>query len=94
MSALSGRPTLLGWDFHEAQWRGNYDEQSIRQPDIETLYNGLDPATTLTLLDKYAITYVVVGPPEKEVYSPKGLAKFERLLDVVFQQGNVTIYQR
>ncbi len=94
MSALSGRPTLLGWDFHEAQWRGNYDEQSIRQPDIDMLYNGLDPATTLTLLDKYAITYVVVGPLEKEVYSPKGLAKFEQLLDVVFQQGNVTIYQR
>ncbi len=94
MSALTGRPTLLGWDFHEAQWRGNYDEQSIRQPDIEMLYNGLDPTTTLTLLDKYAITYVIVGPLEKEVYSPKGLVKFEQLLDTVFEQGNVTIYQR
>ncbi|HEY85205.1 MAG TPA: hypothetical protein G4N96_08870, partial [Chloroflexi bacterium] len=94
MSALTGRPTLLGWDFHEAQWRGNYDEQSLRQPDIEMLYNGLDPATTLTLLDKYAITYVIVGPLEKEIYSLKGLLKFEQFLDVAFERGNVTIYRR
>jgi uncharacterized membrane protein len=46
------------------------------------------------LLDKYAITYVYVGSLERERYSPQGLAKFEQFMDVVFQQDEVTIYQR
>lgn len=94
VSALTGRQTLVGWDFHEYQWRGTLDVVNARLPDIEKIYNGLDPATTLTLLDKYAITYIYVGPSEREAYAPNGLAKFDRLLNVVYQHGAVTIYER
>jgi YYY domain-containing protein len=94
VSALTGLPTLLGWGFHEYQWRGSYDEPARREPDIDILYNSVDPAQTLTLLNKYDITYVYVGPLERERYSPSGLAKFDRLMDVVYQQGEVTIYKR
>ncbi len=93
VSALTGLPTVLGWDFHEFQWRGTYDEPARRKPDVDILYNSVDPAQTLTLLDKYDITYVYVGPLERERYNLSGLAKFERLLDVVYQQGGVAIYQ-
>jgi len=94
VSALTGLPTLLGWDFHEYQWRGTYDEPARRKPEIDILYNTLDLTQTLTLLDKYDISYAYVGPIERERYNPTGLAKFERLMDVVYQQGAVTIYQR
>jgi YYY domain-containing protein len=94
VSALTGLPTVLGWDFHEYQWRGSYNEPAARKPDIDILYNSVDLAQTLTLLDKYAITYVYVGSLEREQYSPTGLAKFGRLMDVVYQHGEVTIYQR
>ncbi len=94
VSALTGLPTLLGWDFHEFQWRGTYDEPSQRRPEVDILYNSVDTAQTLTLMDKYDITYVYVGPLEREQYNPSGLAKFEQLMDVVYQQGDVTIYQR
>ncbi|MFQ5611784.1 MAG: DUF2298 domain-containing protein [Anaerolineae bacterium] len=94
VSALTGLPTLLGWGGHQSQWRGNYDEPARREPDIEILYNGLSPEQALTLLDKYDITYVYVGPLERERYNPAGLSKFGRFMDVVFQQGQVTIYQR
>jgi YYY domain-containing protein len=94
VSALTGLPTVLGWDFHEYQWRGTYDEPAQRKPDVDILYNSVDPAQTLTLLDNYDITYVYVGPLERERYNLSGLDKFERLLDVVYQQGGVTIYQR
>jgi YYY domain-containing protein len=94
VSALTGLPTVLGWDFHEFQWRGTYDEPARRKPDVDILYNSVDPGQTLTLLDKYDITYVYVGPLERERYNPAGLAKFERLLDRVYQGGEVTIYQR
>jgi YYY domain-containing protein len=94
VSALTGLPTPLGWDFHECQWRGSCEEPARREPDIDILYNSVDPAQTLTLLNKYDITYVYAGPLERERYSPGGLAKFGRLMDVVYQQGEVTIYQR
>jgi uncharacterized membrane protein len=93
VSALTGLPTLLGWAGHEGQWRGSYDVQHAREPDIETIYNSLDPETALTLLDKYDITYVYVGPLERTKYDARGLSKFERFMDVVYRKGDVTIYK-
>jgi YYY domain-containing protein len=93
VSALTGLPTLLGWAGHENQWRGSYEIQSIREPDIETIYNSLDPETALTLLAKYDVTYVYVGPLERAEYNPQALEKFGRIMDVVYEQGNVIIYQ-
>jgi len=94
ISAMTGLPTLLGWGGHQSQWRGNYDEPARREPDIELLYNTSDIRQAQTLLDKYGITYVIVGPLERERYSAQGLRKFEQFMDVAFQQDNTTIYQR
>jgi YYY domain-containing protein len=94
ISAHTGLPTLIGWAGHEQQWRGSYDEQGRREPDIETLYTSTDPAEVLTLLDKYDISYVYVGPVERKRYSPAGLAKFAKLMEPVYDSGPVTIYRR
>jgi hypothetical protein len=94
ISAMTGLPTLLGWGGHQSQWRGNYDEPARREPDIALLYNSSDIRQTQALLDKYGITYVIVGATERERYSPQGLKKFEQFMDVAFQQGETTIYQR
>jgi YYY domain-containing protein len=105
ISAFSGLPSVLGWSLHEAQWRGNYDEQGMREPDIETIYTTRDPLEALELLDKWNVKYVVVGPSEINYIQrlcndsnrgcnlPRSLAKFDTILAPVFQQGNVTIYQ-
>jgi YYY domain-containing protein len=93
VAALTGLPTLLGWAGHEGQWRGNYEVQDAREPDIEMIYKTLDPQTALTLLDKYAITYVYVGPLERSKYDPRALEKFGRFMDIVYQQDGVTIYK-
>jgi YYY domain-containing protein len=94
VSALTGLPTLLGWAGHEGQWRGSYDIQHAREPDIETIYNTLDPQAASTLMEAYDITYVYVGPLERNKYDPRALRKFEQFMDVVYQQDGVTIYQR
>jgi uncharacterized membrane protein len=94
ISALTGLPTLLGWGGHENQWRGNYDEPARREPDIDRLYNTPDIRQAQILLDKYGITYVIVGAVERERYAPPGLKKFEQFMDVAFQQDDTTIYQR
>ena len=94
VSSRTGLPTLLGWGGHELQWRGNYDEPGRREPDINAIYSSTDTQSVLTLLEKYGITYVYVGSLERGKYSPAALAKFDRFMDVAFQQGNVTIYER
>ncbi len=94
VSSRTGLPTLLGWTGHELQWRGNYVEPAKREPDIDAIYSSTDIEHVLTLLEKYDITYVYVGTLERGKYSPAALAKFDRFMDVVFQQGNVTIYER
>ena len=93
VSALSGLPTLLGWAGHEGQWRGSYEIQNARDPDIQTIYNTLDPEAASTLLDKYGVTYVYIGPLERSKYDPQALEKFGRFMAVAYQQGSVTIYK-
>jgi uncharacterized membrane protein len=94
ISAHTGLPTVLGWAGHEHQWRGTYDEQSRRQQDIETMYNSVDIDEVLTLLDKYDIRYVYVGPVERNLYSAEGLAKFVMMMDVAYDSDGVVIYAR
>jgi YYY domain-containing protein len=96
ISAYTGLPTLLGWGGHELQWRGNYEAAGEREPVIETLYTSPALESTRTLLDEYDIEYVYVGQLEKDTYnvSRPVLDKFESLMDVVYQEGEVTIYGR
>ena len=93
VSALTGLPTLLGWAGHENQWRGSYEIPSAREPDIETIYNTLDPQTAMALLGKYNITFVYVGPLERSAYDPRALEKFGQFMDVVYQNEGVKIYK-
>lgn len=93
VSALTGLPTLLGWAGHEGQWRGSYEIQGAREPDIATIYNTLDPAAAETLLREYGVTYVYVGPLERSKYDPRALAKFARFMEIVYEEADVTIYK-
>jgi uncharacterized membrane protein len=93
VSAHTGLPTLLGWAGHENQWRGSYDEQGRREPDIETIYSSTDLALVQNLMDQYGITYVYVGPIERGRYPEAGLEKFDRFMDIVYRTDTVTIYR-
>jgi YYY domain-containing protein len=96
VSAHTGLPTLLGWGGHELQWRGTYEEPSRREPDIETLYTNLDLEETERLLQEYDIEYVYLGPLEVSRYNLDRamVEKWATIMDLVYQQGGVTIYRR
>jgi len=96
VSAATGLPTVLGWDFHEQQWRGTYEEPGERLPDIEQIYKSLDTNLVLQLLDKYNVQYVYVGDLERQKYNlqPAMVDKFGRIMTLVYDQGGVRIYQR
>jgi YYY domain-containing protein len=105
ISAFTGFPTVLGWAVHESQWRGSYDEQGRREPDIATIYSTADGHVALDLLHKWNVTYVILGnselsyiqhvcsQPERLCTISTALRKFDQVLQPVFSQGQVTIYE-
>lgn len=94
VSAYTGLPTVLGWAGHENQWRGSYAPQGTRREDVETAYNTTNMEQALAILDKYDVKLVYIGPLERGHYSQEGLEKFEQFMDVAFENGEITIYQR
>jgi YYY domain-containing protein len=96
LSAWTGVPTLLGWTGHELQWRGNYDVQGERDPDIAAIYQGSDLARTEAILDAYGIDLVVVGPRERSKYgvSDVTLQKLDAILEPVYENRTYVIYGR
>ncbi len=70
-AASTGIPGVLGWYFHEAQWRGGSEqivthELPARAADIGTLYGTTNTAEARRILAKYGITWVIVGLTEEE----------------------------
>jgi uncharacterized membrane protein len=44
------------------------------------------------IIEKYGVTYVIVGYLERNEYGP-GVAKFAQFMDVAFQSGDTVIYK-
>lgn len=96
VAGLTGIPTLVGWDNHERQWRGDtfgaantltymvngQQMTETRQQAIATLYNTTDLNAALGVIDRYGITYIFVGLQERRDFAPEGLAKFAGLQPV------------
>lgn len=100
MATYSGLPTILGWDFHEIQWRGGSELVNPRREDVRRLYCTSNWGEAAAVMRTYDVRYLVVGRLEYTTYvqhpenCPGGLQeeKFMRNMEVVFQQGEVTIY--
>jgi YYY domain-containing protein len=100
MASNSGQPTVLGWDFHELQWRGGTEESGSRRADIERLYCTSRWEEAEEIIRFYQVRYIVVGEMEYLGYGvgstacAQGMseAKFIRNLPLAFQQGNTSIY--
>lgn len=93
ISRGAGMPTILNWPGHEVQWRGSSAPFEDREADVARIYQTLDPEEAKTLLAKYDVDYVYVGPREREKYGVEGLDKFTAFMDEVFRQGDVVIYR-
>ncbi len=70
-SAATGVPSVLGWYFHEVQWRGgtpqiNSRELPERAADIGTLYTTTSTVEANRILSKYGINWVIVGLTEQD----------------------------
>jgi hypothetical protein len=101
MSTYTGYPTILGWDFHEVQWRGGWDLVVPRKQDVADLYCTSQWEQAKALLDKYDVRYLVLGDLEYSTYSvgsdycPGGIRadKFELNLQPIYMNEGLTIYE-
>ena len=91
ISTFSGQPAVLGWPFHESQWRGGFTEMGSRADDIALLYSTARWDEANTVLKKYGIRYIYIGQLERTTYLVNE-PKFANL-PVFFAQGQVIIYE-
>lgn len=88
ISAYTGIPTVAGWHVHQWLWRGSSDAVGLLIPDIQNMYQSLDVDETKTLLKKYNVEYVIIGPNEESRYENLYENKFEALGQLVFESTN------
>jgi len=97
ISAATGRATLLGWDGHEAQWRGRaYGEMADgRAEAIRVFYQNSSPSALEETLNRWKIDYVVVGPEERAQYglTPAMERRLDRTLELAFERGSYRVYR-
>lgn len=89
-ATFSGLPGVIGWD-HQAEYRSPeaYDRRVNR---VDAIYTG-NWSVAARNLDRYDVTYVYVGPNERERYGDE-LRSFDReAFSVAFESGAVTIYE-
>ncbi len=92
VSTFSGEPSVLGWAGHEGEWRGNNTAIGSRPTDIQTLYQTSNWEETKTIIERYNIRYIYVGPTERTTYRVSE-DKFKANLTAVFGNSSVTIYE-
>jgi uncharacterized membrane protein len=92
IATYTGLQNILGWPGHESQWRGGGEPQGTRQEDVNILYTTPDWETARLILEKYNIRYIYIGNTER-VHMEVNEGKFIENLKLVFQQGNVSIYE-
>lgn len=97
ISASTGRATLLGWDGHEAQWRGRaYGEMAAgRDEAISEVYLRPRPSTLRETIRRWDIDYVLIGPTERARFgmTPALEERLNQALELAFEQGNFRIYR-
>jgi YYY domain-containing protein len=97
ISIYTGLPTVLGWDWHQTQQRGRFAYLvQERLQDVNTFYSTPDPTVADAILQKYGISYVIVGQVERLYYPAEGIAKFESMaghsLEAVYSNPQTIIY--
>lgn len=95
ISAQTGLPTLLGWDGHELQWRGNTLEQDKRRPIVERIYGASTGTELQGLLNQWGIDYVVVGEQERQTFhlTAQSEARLAQIMELVYDSNDVRIYR-
>jgi uncharacterized membrane protein len=91
-STFTGHQTIAGWAVHEWLWRGSYDIIAPRREEVRQIYESPDIELTKDILDKYQVSYVIIGTLERQKFTQLQETKFIKLGRVAFSSGTTVIY--
>ncbi len=95
----TGLPGVMGWNWHQRQQRGFIDSNGIanRLNDIISFYTTTDIKSALNFINRYHVSYIILGQMERAYYPGEGLDKFTKYDGVywkeVFSYQDTVIYQ-
>jgi uncharacterized membrane protein len=98
-TVYTGLPGVVGWDWHQRQQRaltpGNWVSDRVNA--VINFYNSVDETETRAFLDKYDVSYIIVGQLERAAYPGPGIEKFPildgKLWNEVYRDGQTAIYE-
>jgi YYY domain-containing protein len=93
VSAYTGLPTVLGWPLHQFFFRGSYEPQGTRRNDVKAAYLSSDAERVRSILERYDVEYVYVGPLEREAYGQIDMSTLAQMGEAVYENGDVTIFR-
>lgn len=86
----SGLQNVIGWGWHQWQWRGGNEETAGREDALRVLYETPSWNQASEILARYNVRYIVVGGLERRTYRVNE-AKFANLPEI-FRAGDTVIY--
>jgi uncharacterized membrane protein len=95
----TGLPGVVGWNWHQRQQRAvvNSDWVQQRVDEVGRFYSSMTQEEVKDFLRRYNIKYIIVGQLERAAYPADGIAKFEALngllWDEVYREGETVIYK-
>jgi uncharacterized membrane protein len=98
-TVYTGLPGVVGWNWHQRQQRTLTPHEWVysRVDDVNDFYDNPDLENAKEFLERYQVSYIVVGQLERAKYQPEGIAKFEaaegNLWQAVYQSEQTVIYQ-
>jgi len=98
-SIYTGLPGVVGWNWHQRQQRGILPSNWVtdRVEEVNNFYLTTDYQVTKEFIDKYDVSYIIVGQLERAKYFGEGIGKFPqlegKLWQSVFEEGNTIIYE-
>ncbi len=92
MASHTGIPTVLGWANHEGLWRSNEPDVADRLARIKLFYTTPDPRIAWDTIQRYGVTYVILGDMERRLYGGSAAVANFPFLSPVFSSGGTTIF--
>ena len=99
ITIYTGLPSVVGWNWHQRQQRAALPGGTVesRVEDVGEFYSSTSVEEIQEFLNKYGVSYIIVGQLERALYRGSGLDKFEELEGLLWQEvyrdGDTVIYE-
>lgn len=93
ISAFTGIPTIIGWPFHELQWRGSVQDIEDRKNVVDRIFLMNNNPEDVKLLKNYKNYILIIGPRERQKFSNIHVEDFDNFGTRIFQNRSYILFK-